>query len=165
MCAILIAKAVVYPNQASVLTGHIPSSTIGLFGYDGTNFQFLTGGTVNYKNGTTTHDISVTGAQTIAHGLGVTPKQIKVRVFFSPSASAGYMSDGVYNGITTSCIFQYIAASGQTAGTDSTNIVNLPIPSNAVVATVSYDAINITLTWSKTNTPTGTCVIIWEVMA
>lgn len=120
-------------------------------------------GGVTYKNGIDSHDISVTGAQTIAHGITGTPKKIKITVLCSSTMQAA--SHGTYNNTTVSMIYSAGTISNGT-GSSSTNIIELSgmAGNNAheAHATVAVDATNITLTWAKTNTPTGTAVILWE---
>jgi hypothetical protein len=125
---------------------------------------------VVYKNGATTHDIATTGTQNIAHGLGTTPKTIKIRAIIETGDASGgtAQSDGLYNGTTTSTIYRETPAGtvvGYALGTDTTNVIYLPFnaASSAISnATVTMDATNIILTWAKTGSPTGTAYVSWE---
>lgn len=119
-----------------------------------------------YKNGTTSYDVSTaSGNQTIAHGLGVTPKYIRITVMYAPTTSAVSTSHGVYNGTTNSAVYSLsnngsatIGAAGIVARADGQS-------SNTQTATATVDATNITLAWTKTNSPTGTAQILWEAFA
>lgn len=163
----LLAKKIVNLDRSSVLIGQIRSSSLSLFGYDATAsvMELLNPySALTFKSGVATHDVSVTGDQTITHGLPGTPKYIRISVRFQTGVSVGYFSDGTYDGTTTATVYEFIASANNSVNTDSTNIVNLPIPSNGVVATAAFNATLITLTWSKTNTPTGTALILWEAV-
>jgi hypothetical protein len=76
------------------------------------------------------------------------------------------MSDGVYNGTTTSCIYVRYAPAPHGGSLFDTSSSYIVIYNNAdtdlQVASVAYDATNITLTWTKTGSPTGTLQIMWE---
>lgn len=141
---------------------------------DGTNFQLTSPVAIPplivppaYKNGTTTHDVSITGTQNIAHGLGIIPKYIRIRAAIPSGGTSLYaISDGTYNGTTSS----YIATEGNSPGVDiGSNIIQLSAldaTSNKVVsATVTFDATNIILTWTNGNSPTGTASLMWEAFA
>ncbi|NTW33028.1 MAG: hypothetical protein HGB12_10440, partial [Bacteroidetes bacterium] len=121
------------------------------------------------KNGVTTHDRTTTGTQNIAHGLGTTPKKIRINVSYGNTGVSGNgRSQGVYNGTATSMIYQYNIGSSATtstrSGQSSTNIIEIKdldgITSS--YATVTFDGTNIILSWSNTGSPTGTCDIMWE---
>lgn len=130
-----------------------------------------------YKNGTTTYNLTTaSGTQTIAHGLGKTPKFIRVKWILSVTDSGTdtrYRGDGVYNGTTVSSIQEGTNGAGG-AGLysnyiDTTNIINYN--SGATGSDVqqravpTFDATNITLTWTKVNSPSGILNILWEAFA
>jgi hypothetical protein len=113
-----------------------------------------------FKNGTTTRNS--TGSQTIAHGVGSTPKYIRITCF---GPGNYYRSSvGVYNGTTTSGIYSN-SSGGMTEWTgNSTNIAEIKFDnSNAATATASFDGTNITLTWSGSFN--GTIQILWEAFS
>lgn len=133
-------------------------------------------GPLTFANGVTTRDLSTaSGSQTIAHGLGKTPKFVRIngQAYIAPSAAEFAMSDGVYNGTTTSTIYNSSKFTNGSSGsyqgtnvnTDTTNVINLVFTGASQVATVSVDSTNITLSWTKTGTPTGTGYIRWEAYA
>lgn len=130
-----------------------------------------------YKNGTTTYNLTTaSGTQTIAHGLGKTPKYIRIKWILSITDSGTdtkYRGDGVYNGTTVSSIQEGTnGASGTGAYSnyiDTTNIINYnsggtgsDVQQRAVP---TFDGTNITLTWTKTGSPSGTINILWEAFA
>uniref|UniRef100_A0A6M3X915 Uncharacterized protein n=2 Tax=viral metagenome TaxID=1070528 RepID=A0A6M3X915_9ZZZZ len=110
---------------------------------------------LGWKNGTITRDVSAAdGAVTTAHGLGRTPIFVRIT-----GLMAGEDSVGVYNGTTTSCVWSYGDAND---GNDDSNIIHYSDGTNSATATIGVDATNITLTWTKANSPTGTFHILWE---
>lgn len=119
-------------------------------------------------NGSTTRDLSTaSGNQTIAHGLGRTPKKIKITVMYRNGSTGISQSFGVYNGTTNSSI--YIGANSNNqfySGADSTNIVNIYATdittTTPQTATATFDSTNITLAWTKVGSPTITVYIMWE---
>lgn len=128
------------------------------------------------KNGSTTHDMSLTTTTTIAHGLGRTPQLVKIHVnqTLGDSSSSLHMvsSIGSYDGSTQNC--NYIAGSTNGAtllsGADTSNCIHYgygattTADSDKLTGAVSVDATNITITWTKTNNPTGTGNVHWEVI-
>lgn len=157
----------------ALVTGDIVANQIVEVVYNSTGpvFQVLNPAsmvvlTPAYKSGTITRDLTAAGgAVTTAHGLGVIPKYIRITGFHYVGG-ATLDSVGVYNGTTTSSIQRaFEGATGSTL-TDSTNIIKIGedggdfTANQAAVAT--FDATNITLTWTKTGSPTGTASILWE---
>lgn len=142
--------------------------------YDGSTAKMLSPipATI-YKNGTNNSRDGATasGSQTIAHGLGVIPKRIRITASCTQSGASfdSLHSDGVYNGTTTSCLWYYTSlVSTDTAdnGIDSTNLINLGYGGNSQVATVAFDATNITLTWTKAGSGATSAAnaieLLWE---
>ncbi len=123
----------------------------------------LPSNTITFNNGVSSNTSSTT--QTIAHGLGVIPKKIRIRAINFVNGLNWAKSDGVYNGSTTSTVYDWHGSSGSPAGnTDTTNIANLSSsPSNTAVATATFDATNITLVW--TNASGITVNFVWEAQA
>ena len=120
------------------------------------SFQTPDGG--DWNNGETTFDLSsASGDQVIAHNLGRTPKYVRISGF-QTSGSDNKMSIGSYNGTTTSCI--YNDHSG--AGTSDSYVIRIFTSAANQTATIAVDATNITLSWTKAGSPTGTAYIMWE---
>lgn len=116
-----------------------------------------------WKSGVTTHDISTTTTTTIAHGLGVAPKRVSISTAYSNSTTYGSTSVGFYDGTTTTNVYSLNNSGTIVAGSNATKIITAGLTAgNINEATVAVDATNITLTWSKTGTPTGTIQIMWE---
>ena len=147
--------------------------TSGTSGYSGSSgFSGATGGS-SVTMGITTHDISVTGTQTIAHGLGKIPNLVKIiaNAYGAGATISGItQSIGFFDGTTTSCIYSLDAntgnnATGDNQGSSATYIIELLNSGlGTAYATVAVDITNITLTWSKSSSPTGTANLLWEVM-
>ncbi|MFA5128582.1 MAG: hypothetical protein WC445_01295 [Patescibacteria group bacterium] len=121
------------------------------------------------KLGIATKDLSAaSGDQTIAHGLGRIPKYIRLTVVYNQSVVAG-RAEGCYNGVTQECVVlvhdysgnSYIAENpaGKIAKAYGVALANYQ------TAVATFDATNITLAWTKTNSPTGTAYILWEAYA
>jgi len=118
-------------------------------------------------NGQTTRDLSTaSGNQTIAHGLGRTPKKIKITVT-QGAATIWNLSIGTYNGTTNSNLYHGANNNSQFyAGSDNTNSITIyTVATNDTspsVATATFDGTNITLAWTKGGSATGTAYIMWE---
>jgi hypothetical protein len=129
------------------------------------------------KNGSTTRDMSTTTTTTIAHGLGRAPQLVKLHVnratSFTSGASASVNSVGSYDGSTQNCNYVGFDTNGSALGSgqDTSYAVHYDYGTgggtggNTLQGSVSVDATNITITWTKTNSPTGTGDIHWEAIA
>jgi hypothetical protein len=109
------------------------------------------------------------GTQTIAHGLGKMPSNIRFHCHFSLPSSGSGTCTGTYNGTN-----QYVAwqstVPGQTpdAGDTGTVFIFATTPDRATgqSATVAMDATNITLTWTKIGAiVSGQVSFLWEAWA
>lgn len=116
---------------------------------------------------------AASGDQEIAHGLGRTPKFVKLIASHVDDANGGKFtkSSGISDGSNNSCIYTYLASGyddGYALKTDdyAIKIIQLPITNNQYQqATVSLDGTNITLTWVKgSGSLAGNedIVILWE---
>lgn len=158
-------------GATALLSGDIASGQEFIVIHDGTNFQLVSpvANQPIYKTGTTTRaGTTASGSQTIAHGLGFVPKvvRITVRALQSAANNSNIESTGAYDGTNTACVFATDTSGG--TGVSSTNIIvmNDNGTTNTQVATISVDATNITLTWTKAGTGvTNTMNILWEALA
>ena len=104
-------------------------------------------------NGATTHNI--------AHGLGVTPKWVRIVAVNNSADSNRYISQstGIYDGTSTDTLWFGTSGTSSTQGLDTTNIIYTQ-QGTTISATIAIDATNLTLTWSTTsNTDVD---LMWE---
>jgi len=116
-----------------------------------------------YTNGTTTKNAADSSAtQTIAHGLGSAPSKVKLTATAIITATSSSTATTTYNGTTQSSV-SVVSTGSSTIGIDTTFTLNAD---NATTGTqtgvMTFDATNITITWTKTGSPTGTYTILWE---
>lgn len=124
-------------------------------------------------NGVTTRSLgSASGTQTIAHGLGVIPKKVIITAKLAKSTNTtnAAVSNGVYNGTTNSCVFVDWDTNGghPTSGNSATQIAYIDYGANQAdrqTAIATFDDTNITLTWTKVGSGSGTIHIMWEAEA
>lgn len=116
-----------------------------------------------------TRDLTTaSGVQNIAHGLGVIPKYVRITaVSIGRNASRQIHSYGFYNGITNSCIFAGETGSSDTvSGSSATQAIYLQPNTGGVgdkqTGIVTFDATNVIITWTKTDSPVGTAYILVE---
>jgi hypothetical protein len=158
------AKTIVKSYNLPLVNGDIKANQIVSVIYDGTNFQLLSPVTVpNYSSGVTTKNLAdASGSQTIAHGLGVTPKRIKITAMVTPGDATAITSIGTYNGTTNNAVFS--RSNGSSTGSTDGAVIYL-IASNGQSATATLDGTNITLSWTKNGAATGTAHLLWEAFA
>lgn len=126
-------------------------------------------------NGATTYDLSTaSGAQNIAHGLGVAPKMVKITAIYSSgstNASSAVTAKAytVYSNSTQSSNYIHhtsaSSATGNNSESGSTFTVVTEKASKYQTGVVTVTSTNIVITWTKTSTPTGTAYIVWEAIA
>lgn len=108
---------------------------------------------------------AATGTQNIAHGMSVTPKRIKITATYASTNGSSNNSFGVFDGTSYATVYVQ-DNSGQTAASSTAQVVFLRQSSgNQQVATAAIDGTNITLSWTKTGSPTGLAQILWEAWA
>jgi hypothetical protein len=112
--------------------------------------------------GSSTHNAATTGSQVIAHGLGKTPKLVKIKAI-GVIAGASYMSssDGSFDGSTMTSTCYYGVGGINTY--NSSSIIDLYGLGNGSYATISVNSTNITLNWFAAAAPTGTIYFTWIV--
>jgi len=123
-----------------------------------------------FNSGTTTRvGDTASGTQTIAHGLGVSPKIVKITAL-KHSGLSGVIISNSFGGKsvigTSDCIFSVINTAGSTSTGNASGTYSVRIDDGdgaLQTAVITVDATNITLTWTKTNSPTSdTIYIFWE---
>lgn len=165
------------PHDRSVLKKFIEENPTGV-----TSLTAGTGISVSAPTGAVTISSSITydaktgsssrgattasGSQTIAHGLGRTPKLLRITAVVTTGTPVLGQSFGTYDGATNLCLHSYIVV-GSGASQASANFVIDIIDltsSNGQQATATLDSTNITLSWTKVGSGTpSTLDFIWEV--
>ena len=176
------AKAIKRKNGDALSAGDIVNGRIYFVIYNGINFYLyefiadsqsalLVGGVASNADSLHTHTglvlqtfihtftyslSTASGTTVIAHGLGISPKLIKAEAYYGGLRSLG-SSDGTSN----KCIY----FDSSNALNSSTRCIYLGDSSNRQEATITVDATNITVNWTKAGIPTGTSAILltaWE---
>lgn len=111
------------------------------------------------------------GNQVIAHGLGSSPKKVRFSYYSEMGAGTRRTSGtGEYDGTTNACIFKVEQSTGDFDETYSGVTTSFAIEVRTVASTVNqlyegtvtWDATNFTIAWTRTNTPSGTIYFHWE---
>lgn len=158
-------------------TGDITVNTTPTASTDAASKAYVDSAALVAKTGSTTKDMSSTTTTTIAHGLGKTPKLVTFHVNRSTADVANLSgvvvsSYGSYDGTSQTSNFVAFSSNGSTAmaGQDTTHAIHYGYGGTAgansdnLVGTVTFDATNITITWTKTNSSTGTGEIVWSAI-
>lgn len=167
------AKTIKKNVSSDLATGDILANQIVEVMYDGTNMQMLSlkaGGA--YSSGTTTKDANDASAtQTIAHGLGATPKWVKITAILPGTTNNNtpqlLQSISVYNGTTQTSLSLILSAANVSTVSTSFIISGASTGSSAnSTGVITFDATNISIAWTKTGSP-GTTVytLLWEAQS
>lgn len=129
------------------------------------------------STGSTTYDLSTaSGTQNIAHGLGVSPKLVRITGIHSSNSgsTSSYYSSQAF---TTYCNSTQVSSSLFIKATNSsgtgyaglntqTFLIRTSEGSNDYyqVGTVTVSSTNISISWTKNGSPTGTVNLIWEAI-
>lgn len=169
------AKSILRPDSSALADGDIAASQFVQVIYDGTNMLMISpiANSPKIAHGVISRVMSTAGgAVTTAHGLGRAPRLVRFEAVLpqegTVSATPHSASFGSYNGSTTATIYVGYNNASNDSGTDTTNAVRLVgvETSTDQRAVCTVDATNITLTWTKTGSPTtGTGLIRWEAIA
>jgi len=126
---------------------------------------------ITYKCGQTTKNAAdASTTQNIAHGLGKTPKIVRITAF-AKSATGSSADQGlafaytIYNGTTQASASNYSNSATPAYVDDNTFTLNAAAGAGTQTGVVTFDSTNIIITWTKTNSPTGTFFLIWEAEA
>lgn len=161
------ATSILRNDGSALADGDIPANGIMHLIYNSTSTAFRLQNAANspkYFHTTTTRDMTAaSGAVTIAHGFGRAPRFVDVEAMNVPAAnSAAAVSLGSFDGSTnkSAYVMSVVIGGTQGSGTDTTNGIHLELTAGgSQVAIISADATNITLTYTKSGSPTGTAVI------
>lgn len=118
-------------------------------------------------SGSTTYDLSTaSGAQNIAHGLGVAPRLVRITATHATTTFAA-IATSAYSNSTQSSTYQAFFFGG--AGTLSGTSFRVYTDTSGTVkyqdGVITVSSTNIVITWTKSSTPTGTAYIQWEAIA
>lgn len=164
------AKTIKKKNDQDLETGDIEAGQIVTVIYDGTNMQMVSqvanspsyANTVVSKAGT---DATGAGDTVWAHGLGRVPKRVRVS-YFTGAANYGSSGNGTYNGTTQSTGSSVAISGGAGQAYSSTSLFIKSYldagAANGQDGTVSFDATNVTITYTKVGSGTGTIVLVLE---
>lgn len=150
-------------------TGDVTVNTTPTASTDAASKAYVDAGTYRiFTNGDTTKnaaDASVT--QNIAHGLGRVPKKVSIRAM-SDAATGGLgqgavaLANTVYNGTTQASVSYYPNSATPTYATANAFTLNAGGNNGTQTGVITFDTTNIIITWTKTNSPTGTFLLLWE---
>lgn len=169
------ALAIVTGVSTALVTGDMLANGIYelIYNSTGTVWQLVNPASAilvatTYTNGTTTKDAAdASTTQNIAHGLGRIPKKVKITALNFIVIGGGalgpetYNATTVYNGTTQSSVSGY--KTGSNAVTVATTFtLNSADAVGTQTGVVTFDATNIIITWTKSNSPTGTYTLLWE---
>lgn len=175
------AIALTRPSGTALSTGDITAGNVVTAVYDGTNFQIsglvpaaLTAGagtnagalhSHSWVNGTTTKNAAdASTTQTIAHGLGYVPTAVHITFF--PNVVSNFHNELAYNGTTQSCIGLYSDGVGGVFVNNGTTVIlnSNGGSSGTQTGTVTVDATNISISWVKASSPSGTYLMLWKAV-
>lgn len=108
---------------------------------------------------------SASGTVVVPHTLGRTPTYIRATAIYVAGTSMSLNSFGTWDGTTQQCIYTSKNGATPQANTNSGTLILMAPNTSASdfqAAVVSVDSSNITLTWTKTGSPSGNSYIILE---
>ena len=169
------AKSIFRADGSALANGDIAANMPVRVKYDGTNFRIISAlaNMPKYANGISTRTLDAASSiENIAHGLGRSPRIVRIHAEMRNSGGdASSSSFGVYNGVTVArvTINRASTTNGGTSTSTSTilelseNGGGSPIGQNA---TITVDATNIILNWTKVGTPGAHDIrYVWEAEA
>lgn len=162
------AKTIVKGVNTTLDNGDISANQLSTLIYDGTNFVLQSVSIASrglFSSGDFTKQENITTSDVIAHGLGLTPKRVKVTAMYTNVASTiNLTAVTTYNGTTQSSVAQQFAASGGVTNTFALNSSGIGLPGSGLVGTVTFDATDITIAWSG-GASTNVWTLVWEAEA
>jgi len=157
-------------TDAEVLAGTATGGTGARLFVNAAKLATRLGSTITrYTSGTATKNLAdaTAATQTIAHGLGRTPTKVIFKGLQTTS-NVTQITHGTFSSGSYATIASFMNEGGGSATTDTSfmsttyALILLDSATAYQTATVAVDATNITLTWTKTASPTNTYSFIWE---
>lgn len=156
-------------NGANLFANAILNGQLVVVQYDGTNFQMISQpGAATATSGAFTKDMSSSTTTTIGHGLGSIPSCVRISGVFGLVVNATdnlvSQTQTIYTTSQSSnSLALYTGGSGNGAVTISQTfrLSGSAALSQYIEGVVTTDITNITITWTKTSTPTGTADLTW----
>ena len=149
------------------VTSLVAGTGISVSAATGTVTVSTSGAGVSYSSVTSTRNLSTaSGSETIAHGLGKTPSCVRADANVATGNSVGH-SRGFYNGTTQN----YSWFGWKNTGTDGSSsqgtgsIIQIYDGggTEGQVASITVDATNINVTWTKVGAGSASIGVLWEV--
>jgi hypothetical protein len=164
------AKPIVKNYNTTLASGDIVQGQIVGVGFDGANYQMLSpvkSSITIVNSGQTTYDMSTaSGTQTIAHGLGVVPKLVHLTALAPGPQAVSYSHAVITSGTTSKVTLAWEESTGtQTAAIAFFQLYGSLSGSTYITGVVTVDATNISIAWTKFNSPSGTAQLIWDAIA
>ena len=157
------AKPITKNYNVSLASGDVVTGQIASVVYDGANFQLVSPYSA-ITSGQTTHDISTTTTTTIAHGLGISPRFIRIEGYFlQTSAHQISHATTVYSlGVQSSIYYYFITNATTNQGVGTTFTFQDSYDTGSLTGAVTADQTNIYITWTKSGTTVGTANLLWH---
>jgi hypothetical protein len=152
-------KALTKDGATALVAGDIASGELVTIIYDGTRFQLGHAGSSLIQMGAFTRDVSVaSGTTTFVHGGTKAPKAV---IFFASGAGvAASWGAGIVGGVVGA---MYTRADDGLKRNSSSFAMGFFVDASnfQTGAPSSADATNVTITWTKTASPTGILSVDW----
>jgi len=171
------AKSILHIDGTALVDGDIAANSLNTVVYDGTQFLLqsqsakLVGGASSsaaglhyhpFASGTTTkNSADASTTQTIAHGLGIAPKCVRITAMIASNGN-NYLSKTTYNGTTQSSVSIVNGNAGVPRLNTNFDLNTTADSSADTTGVVTVDATNINIAWTKNGSPTGTYTLLWE---
>lgn len=155
------AKTIKKDVSSDLDTNDIKANQIVKVIYDGTNFQLINRKEPLFASGVVENNSKKSGfTNTIAHGLGVTPKIVRVN-------AKTYMSDSysVYQNSSQFSISNYYNDGRRFSLSSTLRVTAGYDDGDYLTGVISVDATNIIITWTENNSFSGSFNVLWEAQA
>lgn len=164
------AAAILRANGDPLGTGDIVANQLVEVSYRNGNWYMMSqlGQLPSFASGIVTRSLGdASGAQNIAHGLSRAPRFVRLTAAYAfGSGLYKTFSVGTFDGTTNRCIFSATSSDGNLNANGNASTYAIRIHRDATnsyqTGVITVDGTNITVTWTKTGTPTGDVEILWE---